>query len=106
MLVDVLPSTDIDDRPLRKRGIAEVPTWQATVDPARGRGPLRQRRGRLAGVVIATPLEGPSFDDSRRHLWSLADGDRRGWAGLLDRFDESMVLRSDDPALGIRSLLG
>ena len=60
----------------------------------------------VAGVVIATPLAGPSFDDSRRHLWSLADGDRRGWAGLLDRFDESMVLRSDDPALGIRSLLG
>ena len=106
VLVDVLPSTDIDDRPLRKRGIAEVPTWQATVDPARAVVRCGSDAVALAGVVIATPLEGPSFDDSRRHLWSLADGNRRGWADLLDRFDETMVLRSDDPALGIRSLLG
>ena len=90
----------------RKRGIAEVPTWQATVDPATGRVRCGSDRGRLAGVVIATPLAGPTFDDARRYLWSLADGDRRGWAALLDRLDESVVVRSDDAASGIRRLLG
>ncbi len=60
----------------------------------------------LAGVVITAAAAGLSFDDHRRHLWSLADGDRRGWAALLDRWDVSMVVRTDDVTAGIGRLLG
>ena len=36
VLVDSPDSLDIDDRPLRKRGIVEVPTWEAIVDSRDG----------------------------------------------------------------------
>ena len=106
VLVDVPPATDIDDRPLRKRDITEVPVWRSTVDVRAGTVRCGPSGVPLAGVVITTAAAGPSFDDHRRHLWSLADGDRRGWAALLDRWDASMVVRTDDATADIRRLLG
>ena len=55
VLVDAPPSHDIDDRPLRKRGIVEVPTWQAIVDPGGG-GRVVGADADLVGVVIGRPL--------------------------------------------------
>ncbi len=79
VLVDALPSHDIDDRPLRKRQIVEEPTWRAVVDPEGG-GRIVGANAELVGVVVGRPLPGTTPDDLRRHLWWVGDGDRAGWA--------------------------
>ena len=91
VLVDAPPSHDIDDRPLRKRGIVEVPTWQAIVEPGDG-GRVVGADADLVGIVIGRPLPATTADDLRRHLWSMAAGDRGGWAAVLDRLDDSQLV--------------
>ena len=101
VLVDAPRSHDIDDRPLRKRGIVEVPTWQAIVDPGRGR--IVGADADVVGIVSGRSLPATTADDLRRHLWSLANGDRGGWAALLDRIDNSRLVWSEDVARGSAS---
>ena len=59
----------------------------------------------LAGVVVGRPLPGTSADDLRRHLWSVGDGDRAGWAAVLDQLADSRLVHDEDVASGIRRLL-
>ena len=97
-------SHDIDDRPLRKRNIVEVPTWRALVDP-RGGGRVVGSNADLVGLVVGQPLAATTADDLRRHLWSMVTGDRSGWASVLDLLDDSQLVHSEDVTVGIRSLL-
>ena len=105
LLVDAPPSHDIDDRPLRKRGIVEVPTWQAIVEGGASGGRVVSADADLVGVVIGRPLPAPTTDDARRHLWSMADGGREVWAAILDQLDDSQLVLTEDVATGIRRLL-
>ena len=104
VLVDSPDSLDIDDRPLRKRGIVEVPTWEAIIESSDG-GRVVGPDADLVGIVIGRPLPEPTADDARRHLWPMSAGDRAGWAAILDRLDDSQLVWSEDVARGIRRLL-
>ena len=104
VLVDVPPSHDIDDRPLRKRQIVEMPTWRAVVEPEDG-GRIVGSNAELVGVVVGRSLPATTPDDLRRHLWSACQGDRARWAAVLDQLDDAQLVHDVDVASGIRRLL-
>ena len=81
VLVDALPSMDIDDRWLAKRGILELALWRAMVDTRTGAVSVGDRTLSLAAMVVARP---GTLDDARRHLWAASEGNQGAWAQFLD----------------------
>jgi len=89
-------ATEVDDRPLVAAGIVEAPVWRAVVDTRTGELVTPAGRHELAAIVVTDAMAGHSVDGSRRHLWALADeGDRDGWARLLDEHPE--LIRRVEP---------
>lgn len=91
-LLVIPPSTDLDDRPLRRVGISELPTIRPLLDPATGTLTIAGTDHRLERVVVA-PAE--SLDDARRQVFVRGDGPWLQWAEYIDRLGEKLVWRHD-----------
>ena len=106
VLVHIPDDVDLDERPLRKRGIEQLPRLSAIVRAAPARVVQGDRSYSLCGVVVDARLVGQpaSTDDARRHVLALASGDRIGWAWALDRLGDAVVVSSDVGSV-IRRLL-
>ena len=78
MLVQVKDDVDLDERPLNKRGIIQLPTLSAIVRPAPNVVVHDGRSFELCGAVIdrRSAPDAAGLDDARRHLLALAAGDR------------------------------
>jgi hypothetical protein len=97
-LLDIPLSVDVDERPLRRLGIAEIPTYRPLLDPSTGlltTGSGAMPRP-LAGVVFQQ-RHLHSLDDARRQLWSLGNGPRLSWAEFVDQLGDRIVW--DEPDL-------
>lgn len=106
VLVHVPDDVDLDERPLRKRGIEQLAALSTVVRPA---GPVVVQGDatfELVGAVIDERLvgEAASLDDARRHLMSLGYGERTGWAWAIDHLGPQIAVTTD-PASAIRRLL-
>jgi hypothetical protein len=97
VLVHVPDDVDLDERPLGKRGIRQLPTLSAIVRPASATVVHEDRSYDLCGVVIDARLldGGATVDDGRRHVMSLAVGDRPPWAWVLDGLGDQVVVTAD-----------
>jgi hypothetical protein len=97
-LLDIPVSVDVDERPLRRLGITEIPTYRPLLDPSTGlvmvgAGAMSLP---LAGVVVQRPHR-YSLDHARRRLWSLGDGSRLSWAEFVDELGDRIIW--DEPEL-------
>lgn len=95
-LLDVPLSVDVDERPLRRLGIAEIPTYRPLLDPATGDLTVGAGTFPLAGAVVQQ-RHMHSLDDARRRLWSLGDGPRLAWADFVDQLGDRIIW--DEPDL-------
>lgn len=105
VLVDRPVSVDLDERPLHRVGVAELPTWRPLLDPTTGEVTVGGRRFDLAGFALQG-LAVTTLDDARRHVWSLGTGPRLPWAEFVDRLGERIVWQVDDLATTLDHLLG
>jgi hypothetical protein len=109
VLVHVRDDVDIDERPLGKRGIDQLPVLSVSVRPATGAVLHGGRLYELAGAIVDARLlpEGAVLDDARRHLLALGDGARRSWSWALDQLGDRVVVAApDDVSAAVRRLLG
>jgi hypothetical protein len=105
-VVLMLPSrVDLDDRPLKKAGIEEVPGWRVAIDARTGEVSAGDRRLPLSRIVVADIMAGSSLDGSRRHIWAASDGDTDAWAEFLDRHGD-LIARVDEKEAGAAVLAG
>ncbi len=106
VLVHVLDDVDVDERPLRKRGIEQVPALATVLRPASSTVVHSGGRAALVGAVVDRRLlpDRASPDDVRRHLVSLAPAERPDWAWAVDRLGDRVVA-ADDLAAELRRLL-
>jgi hypothetical protein len=82
----LLPArVDLDDRPLKKAGVEEIPGWRVAIDAQTGEVRAGDRRVPLSQIVVADIMAGSSLDGSRRHIWAASDGDTAMWADFLER---------------------
>ena len=95
LLVDVAPSVIVDERPVRRRGIRELPCWRAIVAVEAGAVVTADGLLPVAAIVVANPAAGSSVDAAKRHVWAMADGDRERWARWLDESPDRVVLATD-----------
>ncbi|MDQ3350657.1 MAG: hypothetical protein M3501_01670 [Actinomycetota bacterium] len=82
VLAAVSPPWLTGDQRLARRGITEVPRWRAVVDVERAEVVVADHRWELAGIV--GEVEQHSIEATLQSLWAMAEGDRSGWARLLD----------------------
>jgi hypothetical protein len=109
VLVHVPDEVDIDERPLRKRGIEQLPALSVVIRPAERSVLDAGQQYVLAGAVVdARHLpEGAVLDDVRRHLLALGEGARDAWAWALDALGERIgAAATADVSAEIRRLLG
>ncbi len=106
VLVKVPDDIDLDERPLRKRGIIQLPTLSAIVRPAESVVVHDGRSFELRGAIIdrRSAPDAAEVDDARRHLMALAANDRITWAWALDRLEDRVVV-TDDVARELSRLL-
>ena len=106
VLVRVPDDVDVDERPLHKRGIIQLPTLSAIVRPADNVVVHDGRSLELRGAVIdrQSVPDAAGLDDARRHLQALAARDRVTWAWTVDRLDNRVVV-TEDVAGEVRRLL-
>lgn len=95
VLLDLPLSVDVDERPLGRLGIEEVPTWRPLLDPSAGVVAVGDTSWPLAGVVVRQPLI-HSLDDARRRLWSLGTGPHPDWADFIDALGEHVAWADPD----------
>lgn len=109
VLVDVPDDDDLDERPLRKRGIEQLPVVSVSFRPAASTVVHAGQQYTLAGAVVDARYlpEGAALDDVRRHLLALGKGARDAWAWALDELGEQIgVAASADVPSTIDRLLG
>jgi hypothetical protein len=109
VLVHVRDDVDIDERPLRKRGIEQLPVVSVLLRPAERSVLHAGQQYMLAGAVVDARLlpEGAVLDDARRHLLALGEGARDAWAWALDALGEQIgVAAAADVGSEIRRILG
>jgi hypothetical protein len=105
VLVAVPLSRDVDERPLRAAGFAEVPAWRPVVDPAGRTARVGDEVWPLAGMaVVGLPL--PGLDTARKHVWHLGEGDVLAWAELVDGLGDRLVSNQDDVLEACRAVVG
>lgn len=104
VLLDVASSTDVDERPLHRLGITELPTYRPLLDLLTSEMTIGTDTYPLAGVVIQ-PAQMHSLDDARRRLWSLGDGPRLPWAEFVDRLGDRIIWDGPDMAAALDQAL-
>ncbi len=102
VLLDVPLSVDVDERPLQRLGIVEIPTYRPLLDPATGLLMLGDQAEQhpLSGVVVQQ-RHLHSLDDARRRLWSLGDGPRLPWADFIDQLTDQLIWDETDLATAL-----
>ena len=107
VIVHVLDDVDVDERPLRKRGIEQLPSLATVVRPATSAVVHPDGDFEVVGAVVDGRLlaADAALDDRRRHLQAMAWGERRGWSWVVDGLGERIVVANDLTA-GIQRLLG
>lgn len=104
VLLDLPLSIDVDERPLRGLGIAEIPTYRPLLNPSTGDLTISDRTYPLAGIVVQRPHV-HSLDDARRQVWSLGDGPRLPWAEFIDQLGDRIIWDTPELAAALdRSL--
>lgn len=99
-LLDIPLTIDVDERPLRRIGITEVPTYRPLLDPTTSLLTVNNEAHPLVGVaVMDTHVQ--SLDDARRRIWSLGDGPRLSWAQFIDQLGDRVVWDAPDLASAI-----
>lgn len=102
VLLHAPPSSDADERQLRRLGISEVQTWRPRVDPATGTVTIGQRSWPLRGfVVVGLPDHG--FDHLRQHVWQLGAPHEPGWANRVDSLGDRVAAGSHDIAQALEA---
>lgn len=105
VLLDVPLSVDVDERPLQRLGIVEIPTFRPLVDLAADTVTVDGAETALAGFVLQHPIA-PSLDDARRRLWSLGTGAPLEWAEYIDALGGRLVWDESDLATALDRALG
>jgi hypothetical protein len=90
VLLDIPMSVDVDERPLQRLGITEVPTYRSLLDLSTSTLMVGAGAYPLVGVVVRR-LDVNSLDDARRRLWALGEGPRLPWAEFIDQLGDRVV---------------
>jgi hypothetical protein len=109
VLVRMRDDVDLDERPLRKRGIEQLPVVSVSIRPATGVVAHAGHDYDLAGAIVDTRQlpAGAVLDDARRHLLALGEGARDAWAWALDELGEHIgVAAAAEVSEEVRRLLG
>lgn len=98
ILVDVPAGFDLDERPLWRRDVAQLPLWSARVDPSERCVRHGDSAYRIAGIVVVNPDYAPfrTQGDLYNHVWAASPAPSAVWAWAIDDLG-ARVVESTDP---------